>query len=198
MISVDEDVASNHALFSASASDPDTGVNGKIRYSLLKDADGLLEIDPDSGVVRISSRAPLKSHLNEVFNNDDPLEGGKRKLEVVVGASDGGSPPLTGELRMQLLVRDVNDHAPKFRQEVVDVFLSEAEAVNHRFHCLEAEDEDEGENGKVAFSLLAEGEHFLDEEKRKSETDALWHSDSENLENQTKIFHCPTSSEASE
>ena len=116
MISVDEDVASNHAIFSASASDPDSGVNGRIRYSLLKDADGLLEIDRDSGVVRISSRAPLKSHLNEVVDDDGPVKGRRRKLEVVVGASDGGSPPMTSELRMQLLVRDVNDHAPRFSQ----------------------------------------------------------------------------------
>ena len=77
---------------------------------------------------------------------------------MVVGASDGGSPPMTSELRMQLLVRDVNDHAPRFGQAVVDVFLSEAEEVNHRFHCLEAEDEEEGENGEVTFSLLTEGE----------------------------------------
>ncbi|NXI64610.1 PCDB1 protein, partial [Anseranas semipalmata] len=85
------------------ATDADTGENARVSYVLVPTPQGLpaarsfLSVEAESGTVR--ALRPLD--YEEV-----------RAIEVTVRAADGGSPPLSAEALLRVLVRDENDNAP--------------------------------------------------------------------------------------
>ncbi|NWY66723.1 PCDBE protein, partial [Erithacus rubecula] len=86
-----------------SATDPDAGENARVRYALVPPPTGALaaasfvSVDAESGTVR--SLRPLDYEKVRAF-------------EVTVRAADGGSPPLSAQAVLRVLVRDENDNAP--------------------------------------------------------------------------------------
>uniref|UniRef100_A0A8C5IFR6 Protocadherin gamma-C3 n=1 Tax=Junco hyemalis TaxID=40217 RepID=A0A8C5IFR6_JUNHY len=86
-----------------SATDPDAGENARVRYSLVPPPTGTLaassfvSVDAESGTVR--TLRPLDYEKVPAF-------------EVTVTAADGGSPPLSAQAVLRIVVRDENDNAP--------------------------------------------------------------------------------------
>ncbi|KAL9836554.1 protocadherin beta-16-like [Geothlypis trichas] len=86
-----------------SATDPDAGENARVRYSLVPPPTGTLaaasfvSVDAESGTVR--TLRPLDYEKVPAF-------------EVTVRAADGGSPPLSAQALLRIVVRDENDNAP--------------------------------------------------------------------------------------
>lgn len=67
---------------------------------------------------------------------------------------DGGQPANTEELRVRLVLRDVNDNAPHFvNGSSVLVHVDETSAVGTRVASLSAVDPDSGPNGTVHYAL---------------------------------------------
>ncbi|XP_012431012.3 protocadherin beta-16-like [Taeniopygia guttata] len=100
---ISENEPAGRSLGHLSATDPDAGENAHVRYSLVPPPPGTLaaasfvSVDAESGTVR-SLR---------------PLDYEKvRALEVTVRAADGGSPPLSAQAVLRIVVRDENDNAP--------------------------------------------------------------------------------------
>ncbi|XP_040831349.1 protocadherin beta-2-like isoform X1 [Ochotona curzoniae] len=88
---------------SVSASDRDAGTNAQLTYSLLTqdqqvDVGALVALDAASGQL-----FALRALDYETL----------RAFEFGVRASDGGSPALSGEARVRVVLRDANDHAPR-------------------------------------------------------------------------------------
>ena len=76
----------------------------------------------------------------------------KHRLRVT--ACDGGEPPLTAHLDVIIVIGDANDHAPAFERSVYNAKVTENCAVGTTIMRLSAEDQDEGDNGRVVYSLL--------------------------------------------
>uniref|UniRef100_A0A8C5PPG5 Uncharacterized protein n=1 Tax=Leptobrachium leishanense TaxID=445787 RepID=A0A8C5PPG5_9ANUR len=74
------------------------------------------------------------------------------KYLIVVEATDGGG--LTGTGTATILVSDENDHAPVFTQKSYTVFIPENSGINNEVAIFYAQDEDEGENALVTFSII--------------------------------------------
>uniref|UniRef100_A0A8C5U1D8 Cadherin domain-containing protein n=1 Tax=Malurus cyaneus samueli TaxID=2593467 RepID=A0A8C5U1D8_9PASS len=98
-----ENEPAGRSLGRLSATDPDAGENARVRYALVPPPPGtlavasLVSVDAESGTVR-SLR---------------PLDYEKvRSFEVTVRAADGGSPPLSAQAVLRVVVRDENDNAP--------------------------------------------------------------------------------------
>ncbi|NWV12632.1 PCDB2 protein, partial [Ptilonorhynchus violaceus] len=85
------------------ATDTDAGENARVRYALVPPPTGtsaaasFVSLDAESGTVR--SLRPLDYEKVHSF-------------EVTVRATDGGSPPLSAQAVLRVLVRDENDNAP--------------------------------------------------------------------------------------
>ncbi|NXN66420.1 PCDB4 protein, partial [Himantopus himantopus] len=85
------------------ATDADAGKNARVRYALgppppgAPTAASFVSVDAESGIVR--ALRPLD--YEEV-----------RAFEVIVRATDGGSPPLSAQAVLRVVVRDENDNAP--------------------------------------------------------------------------------------
>ncbi|CAD6197559.1 unnamed protein product [Caenorhabditis auriculariae] len=140
-------------LTTLTASDPDLGYNGLVRFAVWND---LLEVD-DSGVVRVA-RSLSKT-----------LKDGQRtaQLHVKVTAQDAGNPPKSTEGRFKLVVKDVNDHAPVFEQHWLTlkclqrwyrVRISEDTKIGFEMLKVTATDADGGDNGRVGYRIAPDGD----------------------------------------
>ncbi|NWV86632.1 PCDGA protein, partial [Dasyornis broadbenti] len=73
--------------------------------------------------------------------------------ELVLRASDGGDPALTGTARIRVTVVDANDNAPVFSQSEYTVRVPEDVPVGSTLVTVTATDSDEGLYGYVKYSL---------------------------------------------
>lgn len=71
-----------------------------------------------------------------------------------VTARDGGRPRLTAVLDVVVIVVDANNHAPVFERSVYNAKVTENCEVGTTLLRLSASDRDEGDNGRVVYSLL--------------------------------------------
>ncbi|NXA87352.1 PCDA2 protein, partial [Melanocharis versteri] len=74
---------------------------------------------------------------------------------LVLTASDGGRPSLTGTMELLISVLDVNDNAPQFNQSVYKVQLPESAAEGTLVARVNATDPDEGSNKEFSYSILS-------------------------------------------
>ncbi|KAM4892839.1 protocadherin alpha-6-like [Sylvia borin] len=120
------------------ATDLDEGANGNISYSLqiLSPQDGRddFRIDKNSGEIRLTGDLDFE-------------EVSLYRLQV--GATDKGTPPLSGHCKVVLEVLDVNDNAPEVRVTSLSVPVAEDAAVGTVVALLSVSDRDSGANGRV-------------------------------------------------
>lgn len=116
-ISVPENVEIGTPLYAADARDKDSGVNSVIRYRIANKAaiGGLFEVDPKLG------HLTLTRHLDyESF----------QRHNLIITATDMGTPPLSANLTVLVEVQDVNDNPPVFELAEYKVSVLETMPVN--------------------------------------------------------------------
>uniref|UniRef100_A0A8P0P7J5 Cadherin 3 n=1 Tax=Canis lupus familiaris TaxID=9615 RepID=A0A8P0P7J5_CANLF len=101
VVEVQEGIAIGETVCTYIAQDPDKG-GQKISYHILRDPAGWLAMDPDSG--RVTATGVLDREDEQFVKNN--------VYEVMVLATDDGSPPTTGTGTLLLTLMDVNDHGP--------------------------------------------------------------------------------------
>ncbi|XP_071670960.1 protocadherin alpha-2-like isoform X2 [Patagioenas fasciata] len=72
---------------------------------------------------------------------------------LVLTASDGGRPPLTGTMELVISVLDVNDNAPRFNQTVYNVLLPENTLKGKLVARVSATDPDSSIYGEVIYEI---------------------------------------------
>ena len=72
---------------------------------------------------------------------------------ITVVAADGGSPPLTAELSVNVTILDANDNKPVFNKPYYNVTVNEDIAINTNFLNVSAKDADKDNNGQVIYRL---------------------------------------------
>ncbi|XP_062309019.1 protocadherin-16 [Osmerus eperlanus] len=110
------------------ATDSDSGENGKVTYRVMSSTQEGFYIDPSNGTLFINQRAEF-----------DPE---KASVSVVIEARDGGSPTLSSLTTVQVHLSDVNDHAPVFHQSEYRATVSEDTIAGATILTLEAFDAD--------------------------------------------------------
>ncbi|XP_058533871.1 protocadherin beta-14-like [Ochotona princeps] len=111
---------------SVSASDRDAGANAQITYSLLTQDHTMQQPQPqgqeqgqeqEQGQARpqvdVGALVALDAASGQLFALRALDYETLRAFEFGVRASDGGSPALSGEARVRVVLRDANDHAPR-------------------------------------------------------------------------------------
>ncbi|XP_035755124.1 protocadherin-16 [Egretta garzetta] len=99
-VALPEHTPAGSTLLTVSATDPDSGSNGDVTFRLAVPSPDIA-IDPSNGTLFTIRRVE--------FNTSQPT------LDLVVEASDHGSPSLSSWTTVQLQVLDVNDHSPSFQ-----------------------------------------------------------------------------------
>ncbi|XP_075455296.1 protocadherin gamma-B1-like [Ascaphus truei] len=125
------------------AQDPDVGINSLQNYKLSNNQHFILgekTSNDGSTFPELVLEKPLDRETQSVH-------------ELILTASDGGSPILTGTALIRILVTDVNDNFPIFTQEVYKVSINENTPINSTVLHVDAKDKDEGINAQITYSL---------------------------------------------
>ncbi|XP_037635767.1 protocadherin alpha-8-like [Sebastes umbrosus] len=78
-------------------------------------------------------------------------------IELTLTAVDGGKPPKTGTLQIQVNVLDINDNAPLFSKSLYKVQVVENADIGTTLLTLTATDLDDSVNGEVVYSFTERG-----------------------------------------
>uniref|UniRef100_A0A8C3U276 Cadherin domain-containing protein n=1 Tax=Catharus ustulatus TaxID=91951 RepID=A0A8C3U276_CATUS len=125
------------------ASDADIGVNAQLSYTLSPSEHFALDLHRSDEYRESLFLVLTKSLDRETI----PVH------RLVLTATDGGRPSLTGTMELVISVLDANDNAPQFNQSVYKVQLPESADVGTLVARVNATDPDLGSNGEVTFSV---------------------------------------------
>ncbi|XP_070846605.1 protocadherin-23 [Chaetodon trifascialis] len=127
-VELSELVSADTLVLSVSASDRDSGRNGKITYRLLSSPLQGFYIQPDNGSV--FTNKPLKAITNSNL------------IHLLVEARDEGDPVQSTVTSIDVLILDTNDHAPLFHQDIYTLTVPEDTPTDITLLTLSAEDQD--------------------------------------------------------
>nr|XP_021144587.1 protocadherin-16-like [Columba livia] len=138
-VRVPEDVPVGSTLVIVTATDPDEGLNGYVKYSLKKAMDlssEIFHLDVETGAITL-------------VRSLDFEEGDSYEMDVQ--ARDGGG--LSDTARVAITVTDINDNAPEVSVRSALREISEDAPSGTVVALLHVQDRDSGANGEVRCSL---------------------------------------------
>lgn len=138
-LEVEENNQPGMSLLRVSASDADSGDNGRVTYRLGKHTSAIFNIDSITGQLSVSARL-------------DREQEGVHKLTVF--ARDSGSPPLESMATVDIRILDQNDNAPVFQTPHFTFFIAENVPSLAQVGRIDVKDPDEGGNGNVELRLV--------------------------------------------
>uniref|UniRef100_A0A3Q2E4C2 Cadherin domain-containing protein n=1 Tax=Cyprinodon variegatus TaxID=28743 RepID=A0A3Q2E4C2_CYPVA len=121
----------------ATAEDLDVGVNGMREYLLSEN---------DNFILKQHSNADGKKYAEMILQK--PLDRETNpSLSLKLMAVDGGNPPRSGSINIDVVVLDANDNAPIFNQSLYKASITENSIKNTYVTTVNASDADFGSNG---------------------------------------------------
>ncbi|KAM7042579.1 protocadherin alpha-2-like isoform 1-T1 [Acridotheres tristis] len=127
------------------ASDADIGGNAQLSYTLSPSEHFTLDVKSSDENRKSLFLVLLKSLDRETL----PVH------RLMLTATDGGRPSLTGTMELVISVLDANDNAPQFNQSVYKVQLPENATEGRIVARVNATDADEGSNKEFSYSILS-------------------------------------------
>ncbi|CAH1777191.1 unnamed protein product [Owenia fusiformis] len=143
-VKLSESVPINHTFLTQEAFDIDEGNNSVQNYELISPT-GTFGLDIITGSdgskeLAIVVRKELDREKTDFY-----------QVEIV--AKDGGSPPRSGAVRINISIADINDHTPRFGQANYKVSIPENTEPNTSIIQVTATDDDIGSNGDIRYSI---------------------------------------------
>ncbi|XP_060713609.1 cadherin EGF LAG seven-pass G-type receptor 2 isoform X1 [Tachysurus vachellii] len=139
--SVMEDVPVYTSVVQVSATDQDSGLNGRVFYTFQggDDGDGDFIIESTSGIVRTLRR--LDRENTAIYT-------------LQAFAVDKGVPALRTSVDIQVMILDVNDNPPVFEKDEFDIFVEENSPIGLVIAHISATDPDEGSNAQIMYQIV--------------------------------------------
>uniref|UniRef100_A0A7N6B5V9 Cadherin EGF LAG seven-pass G-type receptor 1a n=1 Tax=Anabas testudineus TaxID=64144 RepID=A0A7N6B5V9_ANATE len=136
-----EDAPVYTSVLQISASDRDSGSNGRLSYTFQggDDGDGDFFIEPYSGIIRTARK--LDRENVPVYN-------------LKAFAVDRGVPPLKAGVSIHVIVQDINDNAPVFEKDELFIDVEENSPVGSVVARITATDPDEGTNAQIMYQIV--------------------------------------------
>ena len=119
------------------AFDKDSGLNGKVTYSIVSGPDSMFNLNSETGY--LSLNMPVDYEQVQLYH-------------LTVNASDSGKPVLWSLLNVNICVIDVNDNVPVLHNSSVNV--KEDLPIHALIYTFHAVDEDSGKNGRVWYNFI--------------------------------------------
>lgn len=151
VVEVKEDLPVGARIVHLSATDADSGFNGKLVYVISGgDTESRFIVDMDNGWLLV--HAPLDRETTDHYT-----------LNITV--YDLGIPQKSSSRLLDVKILDANDNSPQFLQDAYSVEISESTPVGTEIIQVDSTDKDQGDNGAVKYSILADTNQFaIDEE----------------------------------
>ncbi|XP_035856355.1 protocadherin alpha-8-like [Sander lucioperca] len=140
-----ENVLIGTSIFQMNATDLDEGTNGEVEYSLgktlMRKVYDIFDLDKLTGEIRVKGVVDYEE--NDVY-------------ELNIEASDKATPPLTGECRVIIKIKDVNDNPPEIEVTSLSNTVSEDSKPGTVISLISVTDKDSGVNGKILSSITSD------------------------------------------
>uniref|UniRef100_A0A8C6KB21 Si:ch73-379j16.2 n=1 Tax=Nothobranchius furzeri TaxID=105023 RepID=A0A8C6KB21_NOTFU len=144
-IEIEENAPIGISIFKVNATDPDEGLNCQLEYSLGKTLKKKVydnfDLDKITGEIRV--KGGIDYEENDVYKLD-------------IEASDKGTPPLTGECRLVIKIKDLNDNPPEIEITSLSNTVCEDSKPGTMISLISVKDKDSGLNGKVLSSITSD------------------------------------------
>ncbi|XP_056293046.1 cadherin EGF LAG seven-pass G-type receptor 2 isoform X1 [Pseudoliparis swirei] len=139
--SVMEDVPVFTSVVQVSATDRDSGLNGRVFYTFQggEDGEGDFIIESTSGIVRT---------LRRLDRENVPV------YSLQAFAVDKGVPALKTAVNLQVTILDVNDNPPVFEKDEFDIMVEENSPIGVVVAHVLATDPDEGSNAQIMYQIV--------------------------------------------
>ncbi|ROL54461.1 Protocadherin gamma-A12 [Anabarilius grahami] len=125
------------------AHDSDIGQNAVSGYSLERNKHFILTVDRTADGGKYA-----KLVLEKELDREQ-----QKEIDMILTATDGGSPQRSGTAVIHITVLDANDNVPVFSQPVYKVTLAENTPSGTEIIRVSATDADEGPNGEVTYEF---------------------------------------------
>ena len=132
------------------ADDPDSPKYGVKRYEMIT---GAPQFD-----LKVTNNTDGSLDLHLILKESVDREV-RELYRVVIAAYDGGIPPLSGTLTLDIIILDVNDNYPHFTNETYTVSVPESLERNSVITTVKATDIDSGLNGQVVYGFSTKTQH---------------------------------------
>ena len=126
------------------ASDPDSPKYSIKSYQLLSDSDAFQLVETPTYEGGVDLRLKLICALDREAQD---------LYQMKVLAIDGGKPPGTGTVVVNITITDMNDNSPVFTNNTYQMFVKEDVNVNTTLVTLHANDADIGQNSRIIYSF---------------------------------------------
>ncbi|KAK7904486.1 hypothetical protein WMY93_017093 [Mugilogobius chulae] len=127
-VTVAEHLPAGSVVVTVTATDRDSGDNGRVTYRVVSSTGGAFYMDPNNGTLFVNQKTE--------FDFENP------SILVLVEARDHGTPSLSSVATIQVYVSDINDNAPIFHQSEYRATMSEDNLPGSTILTLEAMDGD--------------------------------------------------------
>uniref|UniRef100_A0A3Q3VTT4 Cadherin domain-containing protein n=1 Tax=Mola mola TaxID=94237 RepID=A0A3Q3VTT4_MOLML len=137
---VKEDAEVGTAIALVSVLDKDGGENGRVKAVIANGAPFKLDTN-------------YKNYYSLVVNGPLDRES-EAQYNVIIVATDEGTPSLSSTSTLAVHISDVNDNPPRFSEPLVNVYVRENSPVGALIKTITAVDSDIDQNGQVSYSFL--------------------------------------------
>ncbi|KAL8603767.1 hypothetical protein ACOMHN_024383 [Nucella lapillus] len=138
-LKVGESTAVGSVLMQLVPRDDDSGDNANLTCHIVAgNQEGKFAVDPLSCVLTTTGKLDAESQT---------------RYDLVMTATDSGSPALTGTTSLTINVTDENDNSPNFANSTVHVHLKRSDPPGTEVYTATATDADSGKNGMILYSF---------------------------------------------
>ncbi|XP_071060595.1 protocadherin alpha-8-like [Pseudochaenichthys georgianus] len=141
---VSEDSKPGTIISLISATDVDSGVNGKIISQISNDVP--FELKP-------SYKENTYSVVTKGFLDREQVS----HYEITIKATDCGEPALSTFKTLNIQISDINDNSPHFNQTSLEFYLVENNVPGNAIFSVSARDNDLNDNSAILYSIVRQG-----------------------------------------
>uniref|UniRef100_A0A673KW34 Protocadherin alpha-3-like n=1 Tax=Sinocyclocheilus rhinocerous TaxID=307959 RepID=A0A673KW34_9TELE len=121
--------------------DKDAGINGKVICQLNKNIPFELKPSFKDNMYSLVTKVRLDRETNSQY-------------DITITASDLGQPSLTASTTLSVQISDVNDNAPEFLLNPLNLYLMENNAAGSSIISVSASDRDTAENAVISYHII--------------------------------------------
>ncbi|NWV89896.1 PCD23 protein, partial [Machaerirhynchus nigripectus] len=140
------------------AADLDSGLNGETEYSILSG-------NENATFIIDSARGILAANTGLDYENTSSYRFVSASHQLVLLASDRGTPSLNSTATVLITVLDVNDNPPVFSSPEYHVHVKESIPIGSHITEVSAKDCDAGTNAEITYAIISgndRGHFYLD------------------------------------
>ena len=142
VVDLAESVPVGTVIYTATATDQDSGKDGEIRYDIGPQYTDTFSVDPSSGKISTIAQLDFDTAPTIYYLNITATDNGGQ-----------GATALMSTLNVTVVLSDVNDNYPVCTKNTYSVTLNEDASIGDTVVIVVATDNDSDDNGKVSFTI---------------------------------------------